>query len=140
MSTTLVSISNDELRQLSQTQVISAAATLTAADSGKHFSLNAAAGAQITLPAVATSAGLNFRFTVQALFATTAWTIKAATNVIQGGVIVNSVNVPGADENTITFSASADTIGDFVQLNCDGVNWYVSGVGTSEGAITLTVV
>jgi hypothetical protein len=140
MSTTLVSISNDELRQLSQTQVISAATTLTAADSGKHFSLNAAAGAQITLPAVATSAGLNFRFTVQALFATTAWTIKAATNVIQGGVIVNSTNVPGADENTITFSASADTIGDFVQLNCDGVNWYVSGVGTSAGAITLTVV
>jgi hypothetical protein len=140
MSTTLVSISNDELRQLSQTQVISAATTLTAADSGKHFSLNAAAGAQITLPAVATSAGLNFRFTVQALFATTAWTIKAATNVIQGGVIVNSNNVHGADENTITFSASADTIGDFVQLNCDGVNWYVSGLGTSAGAITLTVV
>jgi hypothetical protein len=140
MSTTLVSISNDELRQLVQTQVISAATTLTAADSGKHFSLNAAAGAQITLPAVATSAGLNFRFTVQALFATTAWTIKAATNVIQGGVIVNSVNVPGADENTITFSASADTIGDYVQLNCDGVNWYVFGKGTSAGAITLTVV
>jgi hypothetical protein len=140
MSTTLVSISNDELRQLVQTQVISAATTLTAADSGKNFSLNAATGKQITLPEVATSAGLNFRFTVQALFATTAWTIKAATNVIHGGVIVNSTNVPGADENTITFSASADTVGDYVQLNCDGVNWYVSGVGTSAGAITLTVV
>jgi len=137
---TLVSISNDELRQLVQTSVISSATTLSAADSGRHYSLNAAAGAQITLPAVATSAGLNFRFTVQALFATTAWTIKAASNVIQGGVIVNSVNVPGADENTITFSASADTIGDFVQLNCDGVNWYVSGVGTTAASITLTVV
>jgi hypothetical protein len=140
MSTTLVSISNDDLRQVLQTQVINSAITLSAADSGKLFSLNAAAGAQITLPAVASSAGLNFRFTVQALFATTAWTIKAATNVIQGVVIVNSVNVPGADENTITFSASADTIGDFVALNCDGVNWYVSGVGTASGAITLTVV
>ena len=92
------------------------------------------------MPAVATSAGFNFRFTVQALFATTAWTIKAATNVIQGGVIVNSVNVLAGDENTITFSASADTIGDFVQLHCDGVNWYVSGVAASAGAITLTVV
>ena len=137
---TLVSISNDELRQLVQTSVISAATTLSAADSGRHYSLNAAAGAQITLPAVATSAGLNFRFTVQALFATTAWTIKAATNVIHGGVIVNSVNVLGAGENTITFSASADTVGDFVQLHCDGVNWYVSGVGSSAGAITLTAV
>ena len=140
MSTTLVSISNDELRQVLQTQVISSATTLSGADSGKYFSLNAAAGAQITLPAVATSAGFNFKFTVQALFATTAWTIKAATNVIQGGVIVNSVNVLAGDENTITFSASADTIGDFVELHCDGVNWYVSGVAASAGAITLTVV
>ena len=140
MSGTLISISNDDLRQVLETQVISSAITLSAADSGKLFSLNAAAGAQITLPAVATSAGLNFRFTVQALFATTAWTIKAASNVIHGGVIVNSVNVLGADENTITFSASADTVGDFVQLNSDGVNWYVSGVGSSAGAITLTAV
>lgn len=140
MSGTLISISNDELRQVLETQVISSAITLSAADSGKQFSLNAAAGAQITLPAVATSAGLNFRFTVQALFATTAWTILAASSVIQGGVIVNSVNVLGANENTITFVASADTIGDFVQLHCDGVNWYVSGVGATTGAITLTVV
>jgi len=137
---TLVSISNDELRQLVQTSVISAATTLTAADSGRHFSLNAAAGAQITLPAVATSAGLNFRFTVQALFATTAWTILAASNVIQGGAIVNSVNVPGANENTITFAHATDTIGDFIQLHCDGVNWYASGVGTTAGAITFTAV
>jgi hypothetical protein len=74
------------------------------------------------------------------LFATTAWTVRAASNKIQGGVIVNSTLVPAADENTITFSASADTIGDFVELNCDGSNWYVSGMGTSAGAITLTVV
>jgi hypothetical protein len=140
MSGTLISISNDDLRQVLETQVISSAITLSAADSGKLFSLNAAAGAQITLPAVATSAGLNFRFTVQALFATTAWTILAASSVIQGGVIVNSVNVLGANENTITFVASADTIGDFVQLYCDGVNWYVSGVGATAGAITLTAV
>jgi hypothetical protein len=140
MSRTLISISNDDLRQVLETSVISSATTLSAADSGKQFSLNAAAGAQITLPAVATSAGLNFRFTVQALFATTAWTIKAATNVIQGGAIVNSVNVPAADENTITFATAADTIGDFVQLNCDGVNWYVSGVGHTAAAITFTTV
>jgi hypothetical protein len=135
---TLVSISNDELRQLVQTSVISAATTLTAADSGRHYSLNAAAGAQITLPAVATSAGLNFRFTVQALFATTAWTILAASNVIQGGAIVNSVNVASANRNTITFAHAADTIGDYVQLHCDGVNWYVSGVGTTAASITFT--
>lgn len=140
MSTTYNFVSNDVERQVGLVETLTGATTLTAEDSGKSFSLNAAAGAQITLPAVATSAGFRYRFTVAALFATTAWTIKAATNKIQGGVIVNSVNVPGADENTITFSASADTIGDFVELNCDGTNWYVFGLGTAAGAITLTVV
>ena len=140
MSGTLISISNDDLRQVLETQVISSATTLSAADSGKLLSLNAAAGAQITLPAVASSAGLNFRFQVQALFATTAWTIVAATAVIQGGAIVNSVNVASANRNTITFATAADTIGDFVQLNCDGVNWYVSGVGHTAAAITFTTV
>jgi hypothetical protein len=140
MSTTYNFVSNDVTRQVGLSETLTGATTLTAEDSDKSFYLNAAAGAQITLPAVATSAGFRYRFTVAALFATTAWTIKAATNKIQGGVIVNSVNVPGADENTITFSASADTIGDFVELNCDGTNWYVFGLGTAAGAITLTAV
>ena len=140
MSTTLTTVSNDDLRQVGQVETLSAAATLTAEESGKLLILSAAAGAQVTLPAVATSAGFSYKFVVGATFATTAWTIKAATSKIQGGVIVNSVNVPGADENTITFSASAETVGDFVELNCDGTNWYVSGLGTSAGAITLTVV
>ena len=140
MSTTYNFVSNDVERQIGLVETLTAATTLTAEDSGKSFSLNAAAGAQITLPAVATSAGFRYRFTVAALFATTAWTIKAATSKIQGGVIVNSVNVPGADENTITFAHAADTIGDFVELNCDGTNWYVFGLGTTAGAITLTAV
>jgi hypothetical protein len=140
MSTTYNFVSNDVTRQVGLVETLTGATTLTAEDSGKSFSLNAAAGAQITLPAVATSAGFRYRFTVAALFATTAWTIKAATNKIQGGVIVNSVNVPGADENTITFAHAADTIGDFVELNCDGTNWYVFGLGTAAGAITLTAV
>ena len=140
MSTTFTSISNDVNRQVGVVETITGATTLSAEDSSKVLILKAAAGAQITLPAVADAAGQNYRFIVGQLFATTAWTIKAASSVIQGGVIVNSVNVPGADENTITFSASADTVGDFVELNCDGTNWYVSGLGTSAGAITLTVV
>jgi hypothetical protein len=140
MSTTYNFVSNDVTRQVGLVETLTGATTLTAEDSDKSFYLNAAAGAQITLPAVATSAGFRYRFTVAALFATTAWTIKAATNKIQGGVIVNSVNVPGADENTITFAHAADTIGDFVELNCDGTNWYVFGLGTAAGAITLTVV
>lgn len=117
---------------------ITEATTLTIDDSGKLFALNAAAGAQITLPAVATSAGFNAKFVVKAAFATTAWTIKAATNKIQGGAIVNSTFVAGSDENTITFAHAAETIGDFINLECDGVNWYADGVAAAAGGITFT--
>lgn len=140
MSTTYNFVSNDVTRQVTLSETLTGATTLTAEDSSKSFILNAAAGAQITLPAVATSAGFKYRFTVGALFATTAWTVKAASAVINGGAIVNSVFVASANRNTITFSASADTIGDFVELECDGTNWYVSGNGASAGAITFTTV
>jgi hypothetical protein len=113
---------------------------LTAEDSGKVLILKAAAGAQITLPAVATSAGLRFKFVVGLAFATTNWTVKAATNVIEGGIDVNSSNVPAVNENTISFVASAESVGDFIDLVCDGTNWYVSGNATTTGAITATAV
>ena len=140
MSTTYNYVSNDVERQIGLVETLTGATTLTAEDSSKSFILNAAAGAQITLPAVATSAGFKYRFTVGALFATTAWTVKAATAVINGGAIVNSVFVASANRNTITFAHAADTIGDFVELECDGTNWYVSGNGASAGAITFTTV
>lgn len=118
--------------------IVTGAITLTIDDSGKLFSLNAAAGAQITLPAVASSAGFKAKFVVGLAFATTAWTIKAATNKIQGGAVVNSTFVPGADENTITFAYGAETIGDYINLECDGVNWYADGVAAGVGGITFT--
>jgi hypothetical protein len=118
-------------------ETIAAAKTLTASDSGKYFTLNAAAGAQITLPSVAI-AGFKARFTVGAAFATTNWTIKAATNVIQGSADVNSTLVPGANENTISFVATAETIGDYIEIYSDGTNFYAYGIGAAAGAITFT--
>lgn len=140
MSTTYVQVTNDVERQLAVTEVLTGATTLTAEDSGKVFLLKAAAGAQITLPAVATSNGFRFKFIVGQLFATTDWTVKAASNVIEGSVIVNGAHVAGVDENTISFVASAEAIGDFAELVCDGVNWYVNGSGVAAGSITLTAV
>jgi hypothetical protein len=119
-------------------ETIAAATTLTASDSGKVFVLSAAAGAAITLPAVAVSAGTTYKFITGSAFATTNWTIVAATNVIQGAVIVNSTHVVGSNENTISIVASAESIGDFVELDCDGTNWYVNGSGMLAGSITLT--
>jgi hypothetical protein len=140
MSTTYLAVTNDTERQLANVEAVTGATTLTAEDSGKVLILKASAGAQITLPAVATSAGLRFKFIVGQLFATTDWTVKAATNVIEGSVLVNGAHVAGVDENTISFVASAESIGDFAELVCDGTNWYVNGSGVAAGSITLTAV
>jgi len=140
MSTTYLAVTNDTERQLAVVEAVTGATTLTAKDSGKVLILKAAAGAQITLPAVATSAGLRFKFIVGQLFATTDWTVKALSNAIEGSVLVNGAHVAGVDENTISFVASAESIGDFAELVCDGTNWYVNGSGVSAGAITLTAV
>jgi hypothetical protein len=116
---------------------ITVATTLTIADSGKICVLKAAAGAAITLPAV-TAGKWGFRFVTGLAFASTAWTVVSTTAVIQGGAIVNSTFVPAANENTITFVASAETLGDFVDVYSDGTNIYVNGVATAAGAITFT--
>jgi hypothetical protein len=140
MSTTYLNVSNDVIRQLANVEAVTGATTLTAEDSGKVLILKAAAGAEITLPAVATSAGLRFKFVVGLAFATTNWTVKAATNVIEGSVLVNGAHVAGVNENTISFVASAEAIGDFAELVCDGTHWYVDGSGVAAGSITLTAV
>ena len=120
-------------------ETITGAKTLTASDSGKVFTLSASAGAEINLPSVAVE-GFNARFTVGGAFATTNWTIVAPTSVIQGSANVDSVAVPAANENTISFVASAETIGDYIEIYSDGSKFYAYGVGLLEGAITFTAV
>lgn len=117
---------------------VTGATTLTKGDSGKIIVLNAAGGAAIALPAVGSK--WNFKFIVGAAFATSNWTVVATTNVIQGGAIVNSVYVPGVNENTISFVASAETIGDFIEVYSDGTNILSNGVGAAAGSITYTAV
>jgi hypothetical protein len=136
MSTTI--LYGDEKKAL-VTETITGARTLTASDSGVFFTLSAAAGAQITLPSVAI-AGWKARFTIGLAFATTNWTLKSATNIIQGSADVNSTLVPGANENTISFVSTAETVGDYIDIYSDGTNFYAYGIGAAAGAITFTAV
>ncbi len=120
-------------------EIIQAARVLTQFDSGKEFTLAAAAGAQITLPAV-TSKGFKARFTIGSVFATTNWTIKAAAGLINGNADVNSALVPSANTNTISFVATAETVGDYIDIHSDGVKFYAYGTGAVAGSITFTTV
>jgi len=122
-----------------RTNTLAVAKTLTASDSGNVFTLSATTGKVITLPSVAVD-GFKAKFLVGAVFATTNFTIVAPTSVIQGGAIVNSVFVPASNENTISFVASAESIGDYINIVSDGTNFYVEGVGALAGSITFTAV
>lgn len=135
--TQFLSYSNDAVLARADVSTIDTAATLTPANSGATYILSASAGAAIALPTDLES-GVQFRFIVGSAFATTNWTIVSATDVIQGNVLVAGAHVAGSDENTISFVATAESIGDYVDLVCDGTNWYASGSGVTTGSITFT--
>lgn len=116
-----------------------AARTLVANDNGSTIMLNAAAGFTITLPAH--KAGLRFKVMTGAAFATTNFIVAAAAadvDTLEGSLIVAGavVTVNAADQ--INFVASAENIGDFIELFSDGTTWHVFGNGLTTGSITAT--
>ena len=128
---------NDGVGTLVETLTV--ATTLTGQDNGKTFILRGATeGALITLGAVGTLANFKCKFIVGAAFATTAWTVKATTNVLFGGAIVNSTFVGCSAQNLITFAHGAETPGDWLELVSDGVGIFVTGVAAAAGGITFT--
>jgi hypothetical protein len=121
------------------TEVVAAANNDVAiTESGVVYFLNAAGGFQTTLPAVA--AGLHYKFIVKTAPAGGSYTVisNGTANIIYGIVVVNGASVQGAAEDTITFANGAAAIGDWAEVECDGTNWYVTGIGNAAGAITLT--
>lgn len=118
-------------------ETITGADTITAADNGKTFYLNAAAGATVTLPAV--QAGLDLTFVVAALFATTNWVIASAEgDNIDGAAEVAGAVVIAAAEDQVNLVASAESLGDNVRLRSDGVQWFVQGFAAVTGGMTFT--
>jgi len=130
-------ISNDVLRIFNDVDSISSATTLTGADSGKWYKLDNATGVTVTLPAV--KSGLHFRFIVASNFATSNFIIDSAEgDNIDGTIVVNGASVNASGEDQINFVASAESVGDFIDLWSDGSKWFVSGIGNSAGSITAT--
>lgn len=122
---------------LGKAQTVTGALTLTNADNGKTFYLNAAAGATIVLPAV--EAGLYFRFVVAAAFATTNWIVDSAEgDNIDGSIEVAGAVVIAGAEDQINFIATAESLGDYVELESNGVQWFVHGMAAVAGGITVT--
>jgi hypothetical protein len=127
---------------------LGAAYQLLEADSGKIFMLNSASEFATTLPAIKDAgAGWYCKIVVDAAPSGAAYTVveKAAddTDVI----IVNGINELEVDTNedgpsstgctTITFADGVAIQGDFIDIWCDGENYYVSGQTKADGGITV---
>lgn len=125
------------------TEALTAAETLTAADSGKTFFLNSATEFGVTLPLPA--AGLQFRFIVTDAPETASYTIvtNGAAQILAGKVFGadggagDVENTPTA--TTITFVDGASVVGDQCEITSDGTSWFAlcyTSVATT--GITIT--
>ena len=122
---------------------LTGAYTVLPSDSGKVFTLNAAAGAAITLPSVADAQeGWNCRFIVGTAFDTTDWIITATAAIMVGGI--NELEVDTSDDGpstvagtTINIELGAETIGDYVDFVVADGKMYINGQSKLDGAFTL---
>lgn len=116
--------------------------TLTNTTSGYVHVLDATDGATVTLPAL--EDGLKFKFVIGSTFANTNWIIDSAEGDNINGIIADMgstvAGIPAAGEDQINFVATAETVGDWVELVADTGNsqWLVTGMCTANGGITAT--
>ena len=122
---------------------LTGAYTVLTSDSGKVFTLNAAAGVAITLPSVANMQdGWNCKFIVGTAFSSSNWQITATAAVIKGAIFEAEID-DGEDHpstvggTTIDFVHSLETLGDFVELTCDGTSIFMNGQSKLDGGILL---
>lgn len=122
---------------------LTAASTLTQADSGKVLMLNSATEFATTLPAPAS--GLWYKFIVKAAPSSADYTVVTtdSANILIGGI--NELDVDtgddgpyDADADTITFVDGTAVVGDWVELVSDGTSWYLTGQANADGGITVT--
>jgi len=129
----------DEIAMLGpRTELLTSAETLTAADAGKTFVLNSATAFAVTLPVL--QVGLRFKFYAGAAAVTGGnHTIVAAdAATIHGQCTVAGALVAAADEDQINLIADKFIQGDWVEVFCDGVGWYVSGQVVTSAGCTFT--
>lgn len=117
-----------------------AAITVNAADSGKTLLVPAQGAASvITMPSL--QAGLRYRFLATAALGSNAVITPPTNGTITGTVLNLTPGVAGvcviasvikAANNTITLAALAPA-GTYLDMNCDGSIWYISGISTAVG-------
>jgi hypothetical protein len=119
---------------------LTAASTLTAAQSNTIFFLNSATEFVTTLPAPA--AGLMYSFIVTAAPSGASYTIvtSASANIIKGQA-VNAAGVAGdtgTADDTISFVDAQAVAGDQVTIVSDGTSWFAKAFCAVAAGVTFT--
>lgn len=119
---------------------LTAASTLTAADSGNVYFLDSATEFATTLPAPA--AGLSFTFIVKSAPSGANYTIvtAASANIIKGQAYPASGDAgdTGTADDTISFVSAAAVAGDMVTLISDGTSWFAKAFCAVAAGVTFT--
>jgi len=117
-------------------EVVTTTNVITASENGKTFYLNTAGGFTSTLPAAAI--GLNYKFIVSTV-PTTAYiiTTNSSANVLFGFFLdIVGEQVYFSAQDTLNFVASTSLVGDFLEVESDGTNWYCVAKSGADGGIT----
>ncbi len=87
----------------------------------------------VTLPAPAI--GLQIRFIISDITSATvpSITTNSSANIIYGQVLLGSSYAVATEEDTISFTFTTASMGNIVDLESDGTNWYVSGQSHAIG-------
>ena len=112
--------------------------TLGNAHSGDVILLNATSGSALVLPAL--QAGLDYKCIVSA---TGAHTITAPGQLVFGNltnaVFNTGANLTcGASGKTTISTTAGSTVGDRLNITCDGTNYYLSGVVANYNAVKFS--
>ena len=132
-----------------KTELVGAARTLTADDSGKEFYLESTGGAfSITLPTGAgVEDGVNYKFLVQENSPTGAITIAAGSAIVFGRVTETEVDTgddgPGSSADGATgvsnvIIGTSALQGDFIELDAYDGEWYLNGKSGKDGTVTIS--
>jgi hypothetical protein len=121
-------------------EIVTATNVIVPLESVKTFYLDAVGGFTSTLPAPAPD--LKFRFIVKTA-PTTAYiiTTNSGANILFGTVneITTTAGVTIQAQDTLNFVASVAIIGDWVEFESDGTNWFVHGAVQVDNAVTVSV-
>ena len=108
--------------------------TLGAKDSGKTYFLESTVARTITLPAV--KAGLKFKFIATDTTADSSIATSEGTALLKGGAECGDAYLTLAG-TTIVVEA-AGSVGDWLEMVCDGTYWYVSGHGAHDASFSVS--